>query len=160
MKKLNQKYLKTLFNYKDGELYWKISRQSIKINDKAGYINYRYKNIKINGKLYRAHRLIYLYHYGYLPKFLDHIDGDQLNNNIENLRAVTLSQNQWNRKKIKITSSKYKGVTKRSKKWEVCIKINKKSIYLGLFNSEIDAAIAYNEKAIELFGEYAKLNEV
>ena len=160
---ITQFEVKTLFNYKDGELYWKIYRQSnAKICDLAGSIHHSgYKQISINGKSYLAHRLIFLYHHGYLPKYIDHIDRNKLNNDINNLREVTQSQNNMNKSSVK-GSSQYKGVCwrKRRNKWETNIKINQKLKYLESFNLEEDAAKAYNKAAIELFGEYAKLNEV
>lgn len=163
MSEITQEYIKFLFNYHDGELYWKISKQGIKIGNKAGTLlkDGRIK-IGINGKTYLNHRLIFLYHNGFLPKEIDHIDNNSSNNKIENLRSVTRSQNQWNRKSNINCSSKYKGVTwnKQANKWHVQIQINNKNIYLGRFINEIDAAIAYNKKAIELFGKYAYLNKI
>ena len=79
---LTQDYLKSIFEYKDGNLYWKIKTlNKIPIGSEAGHVDV-YKRIGINGKIYLCHRLIYLFHYGYLPKFVDHIDGNKLNNNI------------------------------------------------------------------------------
>jgi len=91
---------------------------------------------------------------------IDHIDGNPLNNQKSNLRLVTHQQNQMNSQKRKKTSSKYKGVTfdKWTGRWESYIGYNNKKIHLGRFKSEIDAAKAYNEKAKELYGEFANLN--
>ena len=90
----------------------------------------------------------------------DHIDGNGLNNCRHNLRIVTTAQNSMNSKKSANKSSIYKGVSfhKRQNKWISYIKINKRLKTIGYFNSEIDAARAYNEKAKELFGEFANLN--
>ena len=90
----------------------------------------------------------------------DHIDGDKLNNQKENLRVTTPSQNQMNTSKRKNMTSEYKGVSKIGKRWRADIMFNYKQIYLGIFTFEKDAAIAYNNKAIELFKKYARLNEV
>ena len=164
MNKLTQTQIKSLFTYKDGELYWKIAKQKIHIGDKAGSLNKitGYYKIGINGKQYRTHRLIYLYHHGYLPKYIDHINCNKSDNNIENLREVTNSQNGMNSKSYKNSSSKYKGVcwNKRDKNWASYIKFNYKLINLGQFKLEIEAAKTYNKAAIELFGEYSNLNEV
>ena len=95
-------------------------------------------------------------------KFVDHIDGDRKNNHYENLRFCSMGQNAMNRTKSINCSSAYKGVTwnKRLQKWHSRIKINRKHIHLGFFEDEIEAARKYNEKAIELFKEFAKLNEL
>lgn len=99
-------------------------------------------------------------------KFTDHIDGDTLNNQKCNLRNVEKAQNAMNARKKADASSKYKGVSffKREKdkvgKWTSKIQVNKNTILLGYFKSEIEAALAYNQAAIKNFGEYAVLNEV
>ena len=101
---------------------------------------------------------------GYL---VDHEDGDSLNNQISNLRYGTSSQNNINSPPRKGDSSKYKGVTKRrnlnSIKYEAkCQKQidgNVSEIFhIGTFDSEIEAAKAYDKKAYELHGEFAWLN--
>lgn len=56
--------------------------------------------------------------------------------------------------------SRYKGVSWHRNKWQATIMIDGKNACLGSFESEIDAAIAYNKKAKELHGEFARLNEV
>jgi hypothetical protein len=90
---------------------------------------------------------------------VDHKDGDGLNNQKENLRDATKSQNAAN-SRIRGGSSKYKGVSWKepSKKWQAKICIDYKQIYLGLHESEIAAALAYDAAAIKHFGEYARLN--
>lgn len=88
---------------------------------------------------------------------VDHINGDKLDNRRENLRLVNRSQNMWNRKKQKGTS-KYKGVywNRRCRKWFAQIQHNGKFHYLGLHDNEEDAALAYQEAAHRLFGDYAR----
>lgn len=90
---------------------------------------------------------------------VDHKDNDGLNNKRSNLRLATKIQNDRNRKSYKGTS-KYKGVwfSKRDQKWKSTIYVNRKQINIGTFINEIDAAKAYDKKAKELFGEFAKLN--
>lgn len=93
----------------------------------------------------------------------DHKDQNVLNMRKENLRPSTYSQNGANRKKslTKPTASKYKGVQKAPNgRWRATIGFNKKVIQLGVHDTEDQAAIAYNNKASELFGEYACLNPV
>lgn len=90
----------------------------------------------------------------------DHIDCDKLNNQKANLRTVTKQQNQFNQRSHKGSSSKYKGVSyfKRDKSWLAQVVYFGKTIGLGLFKKESDAAIAYNNYAKEHFGEFARLN--
>lgn len=110
--------------------------------------------------LERMHRSIMNINSEYLKNQIDHINLNKLDNRKVNLRVVTLQQNSFNRKSHTNSSSKYKGVSwlKRDKKWNSSICKDGKSYYLGRFINEIDAAKKYNDKAIELFGEYAKLN--
>lgn len=89
---------------------------------------------------------------------LDHINRNRLDNRRSNLRVATGSQNQANT--LSRTGKKYKGTTfhKASGKFQACIMHGNRNCYLGLFASEIDAARAYDAKAIELHGEFAYLN--
>jgi hypothetical protein len=93
---------------------------------------------------------------------VDHIDRNALNNQATNLRYVTSSQNKMNTRKRENTTSKFKGVYfyKSRNKWRAKININGKGFHLGYFDNERDAALAYNNKAIELFDEYAFLNVI
>lgn len=169
MEGITQDIVRELFDYIDSDLYWKMSKsQCIKMGDLAGNVESGgYRVIGINGKIYKSHRLIFLYHHGYIPEFLDHIDGNKLNNDISNLRAATLIQNGMNQKKHKsmngkATSSDYKGVTwdKQREKWRARISIEGKLKHLGRFTNEIEAAKAYNTAAIKHFGDYACLNTI
>lgn len=91
---------------------------------------------------------------------VDHINHDTLNNTEANLRPVTRSQNNMNRRKSENTSSLYKGTSwhKQKHKWMSYIRINKKRKFLGYFESETEAALCYNANAVILFGSYALLN--
>lgn len=117
--------------------------------------------IKINNK--RESKLMHkLILNTYKNLEIDHIDGNGLNNQKSNLRLLTHQQNIMNSFKHKRSSSKFKGVSwhKTGKKWQAYIGFNKKLIYIGLFDFEKEAAKAYNEKAKDLYGKYANLNEV
>lgn len=92
---------------------------------------------------------------------VDHINGIGFDNRKSNLRLCTHSQNVRNRiKKDETTTSCYKGVhwDSNRKKWRAAIKFNKVTTHLGDFDDEVDAARAYNDKAQELFREFARLN--
>lgn len=167
MIELTQEYVRSLFDYRDGELYWRVSNSNrVKVGDLVGSDHGDgYRIVMINRKNYRAHRLIFLYHHGYVPEFLDHIDGNPINNNIFNLRPATHQENMMNQKKTKSvngksTSSKYKGVywNKQHKKWRSRITIDGKQKHLGKFTSEIDAALAYDRASYRAFGVFARLN--
>lgn len=90
----------------------------------------------------------------------DHIDNNGLNNQRANLRICTRSQNNMNRFHKKNSTSKYKGVTwhNQDKKWRTRIRIRGTDIYNSLFDSELEAAKAYDAAALKYFGEYARLN--
>lgn len=96
---------------------------------------------------------------------VDHINGDRLDNRLENLRLATHAQNSRNRKKPKRTSagrvptSQFKGVCKTaSGKWQAQIKHAGRSIHIGTFASEEAAARAYDRNAKTFYGEFALLN--
>jgi len=93
--------------------------------------------------------------------YVDHINGDGLDNRRANLRVVSRLHNCWNRRKQATpSSSRFKGVTKRkgSKKWKACIRFDKRLIDLGLFEDEVEAGRAYDEAARRYYGEFAQLN--
>ena len=96
---------------------------------------------------------------------VDHINHDKLDNRKCNLRLCTSSQNKAAAIKYKTWADKasiYKGVgwNKHAGKWIARIKVNKKSIHLGVFIDEQEAALAYNKKAVDFFGEFAVINEL
>lgn len=97
--------------------------------------------------------------------FVDHRDHNGLNNTRSNLRLCTASQNLGNQRVCTSrggndTHSRFKGVSfyKQSQRFLAYIRIDKKQRYLGSFSNEIDAAMAYDQKAVEVFGEFAYLN--
>ena len=132
-----------LFEYKDGELYWKVATGSRAVVGKmAGSLNHDgYKRIKINNKLYSTHRLIFLMFNGYLPECVDHIDGNPSNNIIENLRQATKAQNCLNSKLLNRNKSGIKGVSwnKQKKAWVVQLMVNNAKKYFGHYH---DIAVA------------------
>ena len=95
-------------------------------------------------------------------KLVDHANNVNYDNRLENLRSCTYGQNNHNRKKQKNTASKYIGVRINDKnkydKWFVTIRKDKKTYWRGSFHTEIQAALAYNKLATELYGSFARLN--
>lgn len=91
---------------------------------------------------------------------IDHIDRDTRNNRSSNLRFVTAQQNTWNRSPWGGGSSRYKGVSFRKDRgtWLAAIRFNGKLKKIGTFNTEVEAARAYDAAAKEVFGEYAVMN--
>ncbi len=157
---MNQIKVKNLFDYHDGELYWKIKpSHRVFIGDKVGSLNTNgYLRTKIKGKDYKIHRLIFLLHHGYLPEFIDHIDNNKTNNRVENLREVTRSENQRNRKLGKDNKSGHKNVAwhKSSQKWRVCIRAYPKSIYIGSFDDLELADLVAHEARYKYHGGFAR----
>ena len=156
--------LKALFYYKNGKLYNKISRGSAKKDTEAGYIaEDGYRRVRVDGKYYYIHRLTWLMLTNKeVPEdlFIDHIDGNRLNNHIENLRLASSLENQYNKARQTNGTSVYKGVwfDKVKNCWKASIRFQDKRYYIGQFGSEIEAALAYDELALKIQGKFAKLN--
>ncbi len=129
---------------------WRKSTSGYVIRTEGPHSNLKYISI---------HRLINKTPEGFQT---DHINGNKLDNRKANLRSCTSVQNKWNTGSEIGSSSLYKGVSKikNSKKWLASIKHNNKIIKLGSFYSEEIAALAYNDAAIKLFGDFARLNVI
>ena len=163
---LTQKRLKELFFYdfNCGDFIRLIkTTNSVEVGDVAGTINfYGYYQININGKIYKNHRLAWLYVYGEFPfKDLDHINRIKTDNRIKNLRLATHSQNLQNVGLRSDNKSGYKGVSwcKRKKKWCVRMNFDNKYQHLGYFDDVHEAGKAYIEasKQHHKYGIYANV---
>lgn len=158
---MTQEEANELFHYKDGLLYWK--KKAWKTGPDltgriAGAINGNgYRHVMVNRKIILQHRIIFLMHKGYVPKMIDHIDRNRLNNKIDNLREATARQNQANRKIGKNNTTGFMGVSfsKENKKFVAGFRYNGKHINLGLFKTAEDASNAYKKETIKLFKEFA-----
>lgn len=117
-----------------------------------------------NGKVldYMAHRIIYALQNNCDPgkHVVDHVANDK--DNTKQLRLATPLQNSQNRNGRKNTTSKYKGVSliKRTGRWRATIRINKCFKHIGVYDTQEEAALAYNKVAFESFGEFARLNQL
>jgi len=158
---ITQEKAREFFEYRDGKLFWRKSPLNhIYVGERVGTTGlHGYRAVGIEKKIFYEHRIIFLYHYGYLPKIIDHIDKCKTNNCIENLRPVTHGANRQ-RGKLQGGTSQYRGVCWhfQNKKWRVRIQSHLKREHLGDFDNELEGALAYDKRAKELFGEYAGLN--
>lgn len=140
---------------------------SIKSNKPRGYVhtNYYHLDMYIDNRKVNVlvSRLLWTINNGTIPDnhLIDHKDKNTLNNSKDNLRLATFAQNSRNKyiRNVRKDECKYKGVYKtNSNNYIARIYYNKKNINLGTYETQEQASIAYNEKAIELFGEFASLN--
>lgn len=167
-------YLNECLEYKDGSLIWKARPRShfksekgwkISLARNAGKVaghyhkTNNYLEVRVDDHLYKGHRLIYKLVSGEEPVgMVDHADGDVTNNRFENLRIATSQENARNAsKRPRNASSIYKGVANENGKWASYITVDDKYVR-SFFDTELEAALDYDNSAKELFGEFAKLN--
>ena len=156
---VTQQELKDLFEYTDGKLIRKISKGNTKAGSSIG--NFRkdgYLQAEINRHKYLLHRLIYIYHYGTAPKYIDHINGIKSDNKIENLRSATYSENNRNAKRRKNSSSGVKNVSwyPNAQKWAVRIYYEGKNKYFGSFDTKEEAETVAKLNRELLYGDFAR----
>jgi len=159
MNVLTQVYLNEVFEYKDGALYWKIDKKKKKPGQLAGRTKINgYCEVRLDGKLYGTHRLIFMMVYGYLPKIIDHIDGNPSNNFIDNLREASHAQNMRNSQRPKNNTSGFKGVyfDKRNSNWIAQCVVDGNKFHLGSFKDIHDAASAVTSFREEHHKEFAR----
>ena len=159
---ITQQLITEYFDYKDGCLYWKKTVHGNKqylVGQMAGSIHqYGYRHITWMGKSHKAHRLIFMLHNGFMPQEIDHINGDRADNRIENLRAVTRSENQCNRGILANNTSGYAGVSwhKKSKAWVVRVMKNGKT-QLQMYFKDLELAGLVAEEARSIYhGKFAR----
>ncbi len=165
MTELDQRRMKELFTYKDGELVWHPRpREEFKSRYAWLYWNTRYsgkvagslvpngyKRLEFQGRSLALHRLIWLYVHGTWPQTIDHIDGNRSNNKIDNLRDVSMLENSRNKAIPSNNKSGVIGIYKEGIAWRAVIGIGDRTIGLGSFRN-IEEAIAVRKAAEERLG--------
>ena len=157
-KAIDQDYVLSAFDYQDGQLIRKIGRIN-EVGSIAGCVHKGtgYIHIKIKAQTFKAHRLIFLYHYGYFPEFVDHIDGNKQNNRIENLREASKQENCQNQKVRSTNKSGYKGVKwiENCKKWQVEVCKNYKQLRFGRYEDLELAGLVAMEATDLIHGRFS-----
>lgn len=158
---LNQKILKSVLHYNPdtGVFTWVVrTSNSVKVGDVAGGLSRGYICIRVNNKIYKGHRLAWLYMTGCFPiDQIDHKNGARHDNRFCNLREATRSQNQHNVFKPTANStSELRGVSYRKdcEKYVAHIGVDGINKYLGLFNTPEEASAAYL-KAKKIYHPFA-----
>jgi hypothetical protein len=143
------------YDEETGYLFWRHSGPRRRMDHPVGSVTKAgYRVIK--GR--PAHHIVWLMHYGKLPReCLDHINGARDDNRIENLREVSHSQNSWNQGAHHDNPTGLKGVTwsKSRGKWRARICVRYKRHFLGWFDTKEAAHAAYCDAAARLHGEFA-----
>lgn len=150
------------YDSKSGDLVWRLRRGSagagrvVQTLDGAGYFA-----VALNGKQYRVHRVAWLLHYREWPAGdIDHINGDKVDNRIENLRVCDDKTNQWNAGP-RGGRCQYKGVDwhNTTGRWRARIRVGSgRRIELGYFKTAEEAAAAYDRAAEQYHGEFVRKN--
>lgn len=161
---MTQEQVRALFVYWRGHLYWRprpreafASPNAYAMWNKryaglqAGSIGERgYRKIAIFKTCHLEHRLVWLYHKGWMPEAIDHKNGKKTDNRIGNLRPATQMENRWNSRRLQTTTTNVKGVYKRDGKYEAHVCSNYVRYYLGRFVRKSDAkrAVTAARKAL------------
>lgn len=167
-----------IYDYKDGDLYWKHDHPTKPYGGRGGkqrtvplkgklagttQRNTGLRQVKHDGDQFYIRRLIWIYHNGKIPDnmVMSHIDGDNTNNHIENLQLLSFSVCQYLAfAKRDNTSSKYYGVTmkRNAKPWVAVANKTLGHKTIGYYNTEDEAARAFDKFVVELHGAEAKVN--
>jgi len=160
-KKITASRLRELVFYDEssGDIRWIVKKGPKNPGDLAGYLRSDgYIYIRLDGVLYSAHRIAWLYMNGSFPdSCVDHKNGIKNDNRKENLRSASMQENMRNRGTQKNNTSGFKGVGfhKVSGRWKSSIKVNGKSIQLGFFKTPEEAHLAYCIACKKYHGEFS-----
>jgi hypothetical protein len=162
MTQLTASRLRELLTYdsETGEFRWIVRRNGTKSGVAAGHKTARgYVHLRVESRLYKAHRLAWLYVHGEWPRDqIDHINGVYDDNRIANLREANSSQNKRNTGPYRNNLSGIKGVSwrPRDSRWQAEIRVNGRRHYLGYFKTSEEASAAYAAAAAAMHGEFAR----
>lgn len=138
---ISKEYLHERFEYRDGELYWKVVYSNrLKVGQLAGDKDGRgYRRIMIGKQHYKMHRLIWIMFFGDIPEdmVIDHVDQDKDNNRLENLRLCTKSQNNTNRRATGVTFDKGRN------RWRAQASVDDTTKFLGRYKTKEEAEAVY-----------------
>lgn len=159
---VTREQLKDIFEYdsETGHLIYRVSRSKIKHGTVAGSLNKDgYREVKVFGRTYLEHRVIWLYHYGEFPnQFIDHINRAKSDNRIENLREATRGENSQNMPETNPFNKKsgYRGVIwiEKTKRWTARITVDGKAMGFGHYKN-VDDAIKARRDAVRLHCPFA-----
>lgn len=129
------------------------------VQEGSGYLKVTLSKNNVSERC-RIHRLVALAFFELEGLQVDHINGDRADNRVENLRAATRRQNAYNRGADRVSTSRFKGVSwnREKRKWEVKLRIDGRNRTLGRYDTEEDAAVAYDRRACEIHGEFFRPN--
>jgi hypothetical protein len=159
---LTQKYLQDVLSYDPdaGEFVWRATTRPGHAGKAAGCLRKTgYASINVGGRLYQAHRLVWLYIHGRWPEnHIDHINGNKSDNRLVNLREASPSQNIANSRISMANKTGFKGVSfdKRKRMYRACLGKDGKQLFLGYYDAPQDAHAAYAKAAKESHGAFAK----
>ena len=156
MKRLevSQQRVLELFKYDNGKLFRRSDGKQMGCYSTK---HHRYARVIIDGKDYKLHRIVFLYHHGYLPDIIDHINGDRYDNRIENLREANTYQNRQNSRIYSTSKSGVKNVywAENCQKWRVVISINGKKKDFGMYTDIEEAKQVATSMRDKYFKEFA-----
>lgn len=159
---ITQQRLQSIVDYspETGVLLWRKTKGSrARAGDALGSRDaHGYLTVRIDGESYKVHRLVWIWVTGSEPpEWIDHINGDRLDNRFCNLRLATRSQNQQNRPKNKNNTSGFKGVSyhKGIGRWRATISANGRKAHIGWYDNPEDAGTAYLQASRLMHGEFS-----
>jgi hypothetical protein len=164
MREVSIELLRERFVYdpSTGEIRWKNpDANPARSKGALGYLYSGYVHINIGNRILRAHRMVWAMHYGEWPDgMVDHIDRVRTNNRIDNLRIVTTLENKLNSGSYGAVAAKGVWLEQKNGRYRAAISINGRYKHLGSFDTEDEAAHAYNKMAVLHLGELAVLNPI